>query len=86
MPPPRTLAEGQILTGAVFNEPMRVGTVAETGPNNWTLGLVSTRSERFREVSPGAAKQQLLTLEHTSIPAGDNREFTRQLTELHELR
>ena len=52
LPAPPT--EGQILTGPLFNEPMRVETVTETGPGSWTLGLVGTRSERFRRVSLGA--------------------------------
>ena len=35
---------------------MRVETVAQTSPGSWTLGLVGTRSERFRKVSLGAAE------------------------------
>ena len=62
MPPLPTLSEGQILTGALFNEPMRVETVAETGPGSWPLGLVGTRSERFRKVSLGAAELAGLTV------------------------
>ena len=37
---PAPPAEGQILTGPLFNEPMRVETVTDTGPGGWTLGLV----------------------------------------------
>ena len=59
---PMTPTEGQILTGALFNEPMRVETVAETGHGSWTLGLVGTRSERFRKVSIGAAELAGLTV------------------------
>ena len=62
MNPPAPPAEGQILTGPLFNEPMRVETVAETGPGAWTLGLVGTRSERFRRVSLGAADLAALTV------------------------
>ena len=40
---------------------MRVETVAQTGPS-WTLGLVGTRSERFRKVSLGAAELAGLTV------------------------
>ena len=58
---PATPCEGQILTGPLFNEPMRVETVAQTGPS-WTLGLVGTRSERFRKVSLGAAELAGLTV------------------------
>jgi len=59
---PAPPAEGQILTGPLFNEPMRVETVTETGPGGWTLGLVGTRSERFRRVSLGAAELTALTV------------------------
>ena len=46
-----TLCEGQILTGALFNEPMRVETARRSGSNTWEVGLVGLRSERFRRVS-----------------------------------
>lgn len=52
--------EGQILTGPLFNEPMRVETVAPNGPAAWMLGLVGTQTERFRRVS--LTKDQLATL------------------------
>ncbi len=58
-PPP---VEGQILTGPLFNEPMHVETVAETGPGGWTLGLVGARSERFRRVALGATELAGLTV------------------------
>ena len=57
-----TPTEGQILTGPLFNEPMRVETVAETALGSWTLGLVGTRSERFRKVSLGASELAGLTV------------------------
>ena len=60
LPAPPT--EGQILTGPLFNEPMHVETVTETGPGSWTLGLVGTRSERFRRVSLGATELAGLTV------------------------
>ena len=41
---------GQILTGTLFNEPMRVETVRANGPDTWIVGLVGTQSERFRSV------------------------------------
>ncbi len=62
MPPLPSLAAGQILTGALFNEPMRVETVAQTSPSDWTVGLVGTRSERFRKVSLGTAELAGLTV------------------------
>ena len=46
----------------LIDEAMRVETVAETGPGGWTLCLVGTRSERFRQVSLGAAELTALTV------------------------
>jgi len=45
------IRKGQILNGALFNEPMRVETIRENGPEMWVLGLVGTQSERFRSVN-----------------------------------
>ena len=42
---------GQILVGALFNEPMRVETVSQENTSTWKLGLVGTQSERFRNVT-----------------------------------
>lgn len=42
---------GQILTGPLFNEPMRVETVQSSGSASWVVGLVGTNSERFRKVT-----------------------------------
>jgi hypothetical protein len=56
----RVLHEGQILTGALFNEPMRVETVASSGPSTWTVGLVGTQTQQFRRVA--LTKDQLATL------------------------
>ena len=45
------LRYGQVLTGSLFNEPMRVETVRPNGAGSWVAGLVGTRTERFRSVS-----------------------------------
>ncbi len=45
------LHEGQILTGPLFSEPMRVETVRANGPDSWVAGLVGTQSEQFRRVT-----------------------------------
>ena len=42
---------GQVLTGPLFNEPMRVETVRANGARSWVAGLVGTQTERFRSVS-----------------------------------
>ncbi len=45
------LAEGQVLTGPLFSEPMRVETVRAGGADSWVVGLVGARSEGFRRVT-----------------------------------
>ena len=42
---------GQLLSGSLFNEPMRVETVQPSGPDRWVLGLVGVQSEKFRKVT-----------------------------------
>ncbi len=44
-------SQGQILTGAIFNERMRVETVQANGAASWVVGLVGTQSERYRRVT-----------------------------------
>ncbi len=51
---------GQILTGALFNEPMRVETVTPAGPDTWVAGLSGTQSQVFRRVT--LSRQQIETL------------------------
>ncbi|MFQ5796878.1 MAG: DEAD/DEAH box helicase, partial [Candidatus Bipolaricaulia bacterium] len=66
------MREGQILTGALFHEPMRVETVRSNGPDSWTLGLVGTQSERFRSVTLTAKDlASLKILETKSTYDGD---------------
>ncbi len=45
------LKEGQIISGSIFNEPMRVETARCDETGTWSLGLVGTQSERFRKVT-----------------------------------
>lgn len=45
------LMEGQIVTGAIFSEPMRVETVRANGTGIWEVGLSGMRTERFRRVT-----------------------------------
>ena len=45
------LEVGQILTGPLFNEAMRVVTVTQNGPANWTVGLVGLATSQFRLVA-----------------------------------
>ena len=43
--------EGQVLTGPLFSEPMRVETVRTNGPDAWVAGLVGLQWEQFRRVT-----------------------------------
>jgi hypothetical protein len=45
------IKSGQIISGPLFNEPMRVETVQANGPSTWVVGLVGIQSERFRKVT-----------------------------------
>ncbi len=58
------IREGQILTGPLFSEPMRVETVSPNGPSAWTVGVVGVQTERFRRVA--LTRDQLATLSITS--------------------
>jgi superfamily II DNA or RNA helicase len=56
------ISTGKIVTGPIFDEPMRVETVGPAGADAWTLGLVGTRSERFRRVTLTALELEALTI------------------------
>jgi len=69
-----TISEGQILTGSLFNEPMRVETVRTSGDDTWVTGLVGTQSERFRKVTLTARDIESLTIIDTEFSYdGDGR-------------
>src|SRR2546425_7742714 len=57
-----TIESGQIVTGPLFNEPMRVETVQPNGNNTWVLGLVGVQSERFRRVTITSEQISSLTI------------------------
>jgi len=48
--PSLPLDPGQIVEGALFNEPMRVETIRPAGSDRWTVGLVGVQTEKFRSV------------------------------------
>jgi superfamily II DNA or RNA helicase len=60
------LKPGSVLTGPLFNEPMRVETVRPSGPSVWVAGLVGLRSERFRSVTLSAADIENLHVQDAS--------------------
>src|SRR3972149_2360230 len=65
---------GQILSGALFNEPMRVESVRANGPESWVAGLVGVQSERFRSVTLTTRDLDALTIrDATRTYDGDGR-------------
>ena len=42
------IREGQVLSGPLFSEPVRVETVRPNGADSVEAGLVGQRTERFR--------------------------------------
>jgi superfamily II DNA or RNA helicase len=56
------IREGQVLTGSLFSEPMRVESVYPHGPDTWVAGLVGTQSEHFRKVTLTARDLAGLTI------------------------
>ncbi|HXR36116.1 MAG TPA: SNF2-related protein, partial [Candidatus Binataceae bacterium] len=51
---------GEILSGSLFNEPMRVLTVNPVGADSWELGLVGLNTQLFRSVP--LTQEQIATL------------------------
>jgi len=59
---------GQILTGSLFQEAMRVETVRPIGSDTWTVGLVGLRTERFVASRSRLAISNLSPFSTTSLP------------------
>ena len=55
--------KGQVLTGPLFSEPMRVVTVRANAADYVEAGLVGLRSEQFRQVALTSA-DILATIQH----------------------
>ncbi len=53
---------GQTLTGPLFNEPVRVETVATNGSGSWSIGVVGQQSGRFSRVTLDAAELSELAI------------------------
>ena len=60
------LREGQVLTGPLFAEAMRVEAVRPNGPDAWVAGLVGLRSEQFRRVTLTSRDISNLTIADTA--------------------
>lgn len=73
----RTISEGQILSGALFNEPMQVETVRQSGNGVWIVGLVGLRSERFRKVTLTPRDLENLAISETGLNYTGNGNLLR---------
>lgn len=70
----KEILPGQLLSGSLFNEPMRVETVQPSGPDRWVLGLVGVQSEKFRKVTLTSQDLETLKiLESTPTYDGDGK-------------
>src|SRR3984957_18813723 len=68
------LVEGQVVTGTLFSEPMRVETIRESGPGTWVVGLCGLNTERFRKVTLTSADLQQLRVQKPHFNyAGDGQ-------------
>lgn len=56
-------AQGQIITGSLFSEAMRVESVREDGAGTWVVGLSGIVSENFRRVTLTAADLEKLQIQ-----------------------
>src|SRR5689334_2608549 len=67
------LRPGQVVSGPLFSEPMRVETVRANGAG-WTVGLVGVQTEKFRNVTLGIPDLARLTI-RDAVPTydGDGR-------------
>lgn len=80
-----TPAIGQVLIGPLFNEPMRVETVRPSGSETWVLGLVGTRSERFRSVTLSARDLERLAVRGVTLTYDGDARLLRLGLQAHAL-
>jgi superfamily II DNA or RNA helicase len=69
--------EGEIVSGSLFSEPMRVETVRSTGSQTWVLGLVGVSSERFRSVTLTASELATLKVSTQGFTYAGDAHLTR---------
>jgi len=79
------IREGQILTGSLFNEPMRVETVRAEGGQAWVVGLVGLRSEQFRRVTLRPGDLDSLTIVEPGLSYDGDARLLRLGLQAHSL-
>jgi hypothetical protein len=75
--PNSPIQEGQVLTGPLFSEPMRVETVRSNAAGTWEVGMVGLRSERFRKVSLSAQDLASLSILDSRFSYGGDPRLLR---------
>src|SRR6266550_2972408 len=69
-----SLKPGQLLTGSLFSEPMRVETVRSHGNHSWAMGLVGLNSQVFRSVTLTSEDLERLEIRESNCSyAGDGK-------------
>jgi len=71
------IAGGEILSGAQFNEPMRVVTVAPVNSDTWELGLVGIHTNIFRSVRLSRVEIESLKVERGAVSYSGDCELLR---------
>src|SRR5712692_10397209 len=61
------LSPGQVVSGALFSESMRVETVRASGADSWTVGLVGLQSEKFPSVTLTSPELAALKIQDTTL-------------------
>ena len=78
---PTSILRGQVLQGPYFDEPVRVEVVRQQAAGVWQLGVVGTRTERFRNVTLSEADLEKITVtEQTARFDGDGHLLRLALT------
>jgi superfamily II DNA or RNA helicase len=71
------IGAGEILSGALFSEPMRVVTVAPVNSDTWELGLVGIQTNIFRSVPLSRAEIETLKVRRSASSYGGNCDLLR---------
>lgn len=80
-----TPQEGQILTGPQFSEPVRVETARADGPGSWVLGVVGTKTERFRRVTLTEADLAQISIQSATLAFDGDPNLLRLGLQAHAL-
>ncbi len=71
------IREGQIVTGSLFSEPMRVETVRINGAGSWTVGMAGLQTELYRKVTLTAKEIEGLTILDAAFDYGGDGQLLR---------